>query len=113
MNNCKNNNHYKLRFREKKFVRTYAQTSLPLSAVCQMPFDSTLRHKSILQNELGKRDKMRGLHFISFLASSLLDSIYQITLKLLKNCIFTVKTSDLPSFPQHYNERHRITLLNM
>ena len=57
----------------------------------------------ILLNELGKRDKMRGLSSISSLfrnefnrfyntGARMLDSIYHMTLKILKNCIFGVKT---------------------
>ena len=52
-----------------------------------------------LLNELGKGDKMRGLLSIVSLFSRrvntralMLDSIYHITLKLLKNPIFGVKT---------------------
>ena len=58
----------------------------------------------ILLNELGKRDKMRGLSSILSLfryefnkfnntGARMLDSIYHMTLKLLKNHIFGVKTS--------------------
>ena len=35
-----------------------------------------------LLNKLGKRDQMQGM----------LDSIYHMTVKLIKNCIFGVKT---------------------
>ena len=52
-----------------------------------------------LLNELGKRDKLQGLLSIVSLFSRrvntrafMLDSIYHITLKLLKNHIFGVKT---------------------
>ena len=52
-----------------------------------------------LINELGKRDKMRGLPSILFLfrnkfnkfnktRARMLDSIYHMTVKILKNCIF-------------------------
>ena len=41
------------------------------------------------------------------------DSIYHRTLKLLIDCIFGVKFKILPSFTQHYNERHYVTLLNL
>ena len=57
-----------------------------------------------LLNELGKRDKMRGLPSILSLfrnefnkfnntRARMLDSIYHMTLKLIKNRIFGVKTS--------------------
>ena len=55
-------------------------------------------------NELGKRDKMRGLPSILVLfrnefnklnntGARMLDSIYHMTLKFIKNHIFGVKTS--------------------
>ena len=57
-----------------------------------------------LLNELGKRDKMRDLTSILSLfrnefnkfnntGARIIDSIYHMTLKILKNCIFGVKTS--------------------
>ena len=57
-----------------------------------------------LLNNLGKRDKMRGLQSILSLFRNLfnkfnhtgaqtLHSIYHMTLKILKKCIFGVKTS--------------------
>ena len=57
-----------------------------------------------LLNELGKRDKMRGLPSILSLFRNefnifnnpdarMLDSIYHMTKTKLKNCIFDVKTS--------------------
>ena len=57
-----------------------------------------------LLNELGKRDIMRGLPSILSLfrnefnefnntGERMLDSIYHMSLKLLKHCIFGVKTS--------------------
>ena len=57
-----------------------------------------------LFNELGKSDKMRGLPSILLLfcnefnkfnntGARILDSIYQMPLKFIKNCIFDVKTS--------------------
>ena len=57
-----------------------------------------------LLNELGKRDKMRGLPCILSLfrnefnkfnntGARIIDLIYHMTLKILKNCIFGVKTS--------------------
>ena len=57
-----------------------------------------------LLNELGKRDKMRGLPSILSLfrnefnkfnntGARMLDFIYHMTLKILKNYIFCVKTS--------------------
>ena len=63
----------------------------------------------ILLNELGKRDKMRGLPSILSLfrnefnkfnqtGAGMLDSNYHMTLKILKNCIFGVKTSRFPLF---------------
>ena len=59
-----------------------------------------------LLNELGKRDKMRGLSSILSLfrnefnkfndtGARILDSTYHMTLNILKNCIFGVKTSRL------------------
>ena len=48
----------------------------------------------ILLNELGKRDKMRSLSSIlSLFPNEFSESFYHITLKLLKNCIFGIKTS--------------------
>ena len=58
----------------------------------------------ILLNELGQRDKMRGLLSILSLfrnefnkfnntGGRMLDYIYHMTLKILKNCIFGLKTS--------------------
>ena len=41
----------------------------------------------------------------------MLDSIYRMTLKLMKNCIFGVKKSILLSFTQCYNGQHYVTLL--
>ena len=57
-----------------------------------------------LLNELGKSDKMRGLPSILLLfcnefnkfhntGAPMPDSIYHMTLKILKNCIFCVKMS--------------------
>ena len=57
-----------------------------------------------LSNELGKRDKMWGLPSILLLfrnefnkfnntGARMLDSIYHMTLKLIKNRIFVVETS--------------------
>ena len=57
-----------------------------------------------LFNELGKSDKMRGLPSILLLfcnefnkfnntGARMLDSIYHMPLKFIKNCIFDVKTS--------------------
>ena len=57
-----------------------------------------------LLNRLGKRDEMRGLPSILSLFRNkfnkfnntgprMLDSIYHMTLEILKNCIFGVKTS--------------------
>ena len=58
----------------------------------------------ILLNKLRKRDKMRGVPSILSIfcnefdkfnntGARMLDSIYHMTLKVLKNCIFGVKTS--------------------
>ena len=63
-------------------------------------------------NKMGKRDKVRSLPSILSLfpnefnkfnntGARMLDFIYHMTLKLLKNHIFGVKTQDLPSFKQH------------
>ena len=50
-----------------------------------------------LLNTLRKRDKMRGL----------LDSNYHMTLKILKNHIFSMKNVKiLSSFTQRYNVHH-------
>ena len=57
-----------------------------------------------LLNQLMKRDKIQGLPIILSLfrnefdkfnntRARMLDSVYHMTLKLLKNCIFGVKTS--------------------
>ena len=76
-----------------------------------------------LLNELGKSDKMRGLSSILLLfrnkfnkfnnaGARMLDSIYHMTLKLIKNRIFCVKMSrfchllcnaimDLITFPEN------------
>ena len=74
-----------------------------------------------LFNKLGKSDKMRGLQSIlSFFRyefnkfnnteARMLDSIYHMTLKLLKKCsLFVI----LPSFSQQYNGRHYVTLPNL
>ena len=73
-----------------------------------------------LLNWLGKSDKMQGLPSILSLFRNMfnqfnntgalvLDSIYHMTLKLLKNRIFGAKTSRL----QRYNGRHYVTLLNL
>ena len=77
-----------------------------------------------LLNELGKRDKMRGLPSILSLfpnsfnkfnntGTQKLDSIYLMTLKLLTNAFNARKHQDLPSFTQGYNGCHYVTLLNL
>ena len=43
----------------------------------------------------------------------MLDSIYHMSLKFFKKCIFGVKTKILPLFMQRYNGRHYVTLLNL
>ena len=69
-----------------------------------------------LLNELGKSDKMWGLQSIILLfrnefnkfnntGARMLDSIYHITLKLIKNHIFGMKTS----FTQRHNGRHNFS----
>ena len=69
-----------------------------------------------LLNTLRKIDKMRGSPSILSLfrnkfdkfnntGARMLDSIYHMTLKLLKNC------NILPTFTQRYNGRHYVTLL--
>ena len=74
-----------------------------------------------LLNELGKRDKMRGLSSILSLflnelnkfnntRAQMLDSIYHMTIKHFKSCIFwceNVKIS--PYFTQRYNGRHYVS----
>ena len=62
-----------------------------------------------LSNESEERDIMRG--FTSFNTFNItgartLDSIYHMTLKLLRNHIFGVKT---PSFTQRFIGRHYVT----
>ena len=68
-----------------------------------------------LLNELGKRDKMRGLTRILFLfrnelnkfnnkRTRMLDSIYFMTLKTLKNRIFGVKTSIISFFLRNFTK---------
>ena len=71
-----------------------------------------------LLKELGKRDKMQGLPSILSLfrnefnkfnntGARMLDSIYHMILKLIKNRIFWPENAKfLPSFKQRYNERH-------
>ena len=43
----------------------------------------------------------------------MLDSVYHMALKLIKILFWRVKVKNLPSFTQHYNERHNITLHNL
>ena len=73
-----------------------------------------------LLNELRKSDKIPGLTSILIFFRSefnksintgarMLDSIYHMILKLIKNRIFGVKTSRfLPSFTLRYNGRHNV-----
>ena len=63
-----------------------------------------------LLNKLGKRSLFRNeLNKFNNTKARMLDSIYHMTLKILNNHIFTVKTSKiLPSFMQRYNGRHYI-----
>ena len=73
-----------------------------------------------LSNEFGKRDKMRGLPSILSLfrnkfnkfnktGARMLDSFYHITLKLLKNHIFGVKTSRFCHlYGHHYVSRKSV-----
>ena len=74
-----------------------------------------------LLNELGKRDKMRGFFATRFnkfnkTRAQMLDSIYHMTLKLLQNRIFGIKTSRfchlLRNVIMDYN-RHYVKLLNL
>ena len=71
----------------------------------------------IFLNELGKRDKIRGLPGILFLfrnefnkinntRARMLDSIYHMPLKVLNNYIFSANCKISPSFMQRYNGRH-------
>ena len=66
-----------------------------------------------LLNELGKRDKIRGLlklNIFNKTVAHMLDSIYHMTLKILNNHIFGVQNFKiLPSFTQRYNGRHNVT----
>ena len=62
-----------------------------------------------LLTELKKRDKIRSLPRIY-----LLDSVYQRTFKLFKNCIFGWENVEmLPYFSPRHNRRHYVTLLNL
>ena len=78
-----------------------------------------------LLNELRKRDKMRGLPSILSLfcnefnkfnntGAGMLDSIYHMTLILLKNCIFWCENVKiLPFFTQRYDGSHYVMLVNL
>ena len=77
-----------------------------------------------LLNELRKRNEMRGLLNILSLYGNkfdkfnntqarMLDSIYHMTLKILKNCIFCENFKIFPSSLQSYNGCHYTTLLNL
>ena len=78
-----------------------------------------------LLNEFRKRDKMWGLSsIVSFFRNKfnkfnntgarMLDSIYHVTLKLIKNGILGLENVKLLSaFTQNYNGRHLLTLKNM
>ena len=75
-----------------------------------------------LLNELGKRYKMQGLSsFLSLFCNKfnnfnnteaqMLDSIYHMTLKLIKNHIFCADNVNiLTSFTQCYNGRYYVVL---
>ena len=77
-----------------------------------------------LLNELGKSAKMQGLPSILSLfldefnkvnntGALMLDSVYHMTLKLLKKYHFWCENIKLlPSFTQRYNGRHFTTLVN-
>ena len=87
-----------------------------------------MRHMSThvllnLLKTLRKRDKMQGLPSILSLfrnmfnkfnntRAQMLNSIYHMTLRLIKNHTFGMKTSILSPFTQHYNGRHYVTLKN-
>ena len=71
-----------------------------------------------LLNELRKRDKRRGLPTISSLfrnefnkfnntGARMLDSIYHMTLKLLKIAFWASKRQDFATFTQRHNVRFR------
>ena len=73
-----------------------------------------------LSNELRKRDKKRGLFRILSLfrnefntfnntGAQMLDSIYNMTLKLIKTSFWHENVAILPSFRQRYNGRHYVT----
>ena len=73
-----------------------------------------------LSNELRKRDKMQGLLSILSLFRNefnkfnntgvrMLDSIFHMTLKLLKNHIFGAKTSRICHLLCNVNGRHYVT----
>ena len=78
-----------------------------------------------LLNKLGKRDKMRGFPSILSLfcnefnkfnntGAQILDSIYHMALKLLKNYIFCLKMSRFwSSFTQRFSGHHYVTLRNL
>ena len=74
-----------------------------------------------LLNELGKSDKMLGMQsklllfrneFNNFIETGalMLDSIYHMTLKWIKNHIFGVKNVKiLSSFTKRFNKRHDVS----
>ena len=73
-----------------------------------------------LLNQLGKSDKMQGLPSILSLfpnlfnkfnntGAQMIDSIYHMAFKLLKNCTFG-KCQTFAIFTQCYNGRHYVTL---
>ena len=77
-----------------------------------------------LINKLEKRYKIRGLPSILSLFRSefkklnkigaqMLDSIYHMTLKLLKNGIFGMKRSKFGHFDSKLNGRNYVTILNL
>ena len=75
-------------------------------------------------NELRKSEKIGGLpNILSFFCNEfdkfnntgarMLDSIYHMTLKLLNNRKFTIKTSRFYHLFRYYDGRHYVTLLNL
>ena len=81
-------------------------------------------HFLLYLNELGNRDKMRGLssilsHFrnefdeFNKTGARILDSVYHRALKLLQTHFFGGKRRDFVIFMQRYIGRHYVTLLNL
>ena len=89
------------------------------SVILLKPIIQRILHDAML-DELRKRDKMQGLLFpnkfnkFNNTGARMLDSIYHMALKLLKNHSFGLKTSSFcDNFKQSYNGRHYVTLLNL